>query len=228
MVRASEPVRGCNRGIRWFFLVLMLRFTTAGESHGSALVSILEGMVAGLPLVAADVDVELARRQQGYGRGRRMKIESDHAELLSGVRAGETLGSPIAMLIQNRDWKNWEEIMDPAPREGDPERKRAVTRPRPGHVDLSGMLKYDRDDARDVLERASARETTARVAAGAVCRRFLREFGITVGSHIVHLGGVDAKRPDKMPAGGDLNAAADASALRTLDKAAETEMIARI
>jgi len=204
----------------------MLRITTSGESHGPALISILEGMVAGLPLVAADVDVELARRQQGYGRGRRMKIESDHVELLSGVRAGQTLGSPIAMMIQNRDWKNWQEIMDPAPREGDPERRRAVTRPRPGHVDLSGMLKYDRDDARDVLERASARETTARVAAGAICRRFLREFGITLGSHVVHLGGVDAKRPDKMPA--DLNAAADVSPLRTLDGSAEKEMIERI
>ncbi len=204
----------------------MLRFTTAGESHGPALVSILEGMVAGLPLLAADVDTDLARRQQGYGRGRRMTIESDHAEFLSGVRAGETLGSPIAMLIHNRDWKNWQEIMDPAPRDTDPERKRAVTRPRPGHVDLSGMLKYDRDDARDVLERASARETTARVAAGAICRRFLREFEITIGSHVVHLGGVDAKRPDKMPA--DLNAAADASPLRTLDGNAEKEMIARI
>jgi chorismate synthase len=204
----------------------MLRFTTAGESHGPALVSILEGMVAGLPLLAADVDTELARRQQGYGRGRRMKIESDHAEFVSGVRAGETLGSPIAMLIHNRDWKNWQEIMDPAPRDTDPERKRAVTRPRPGHVDLSGMLKYDRDDARDVLERASARETTARVAAGAICRRFLREFGITVGSHVVHLGGVDAKRPQTMPA--DINATADASPVRTLDAGAEKEMITRI
>ena len=204
----------------------MLRFTTAGESHGPALVSILEGMIAGLPLVVGDIDTELARRQQGYGRGRRMKIESDHAEFLSGVRAGETLGSPIAMLIQNRDWKNWQEIMDPAPREGDPERKRAVTRPRPGHVDLSGMLKYDRDDARDVLERASARETTARVATGAVCRRFLREFDITIGSHIVHLGGVDAKRPDRMPS--DLNAAVDESQLRTLDESAEQQMIERI
>jgi chorismate synthase len=204
----------------------MLRFTTAGESHGPALISILEGMVAGLPLLAADVDAELTRRQQGYGRGRRMKIESDHIELLSGVRGGQTLGSPIAMIIHNRDWKNWQEIMDPAPREGDPERKRTVTRPRPGHVDLSGMLKYDRDDARDVLERASARETTARVAAGAICRKFLREFDITIGSHIVHLGGVDAKRPEKMPA--DLNAASDQSQLRTLDQAAETEMIARI
>jgi chorismate synthase len=204
----------------------MLRFTTAGESHGIALVAILEGMVAGLPLVAADVDLELARRQQGYGRGRRMKIESDHAELLSGVRAGQTLGSPIAMLIQNRDWKNWQEIMDTAPRQGDPERKREVTRPRPGHADLSGMLKYDRDDARDILERASARETTARVAAGAICKRFLREFDVTIGSHIVHLGGVDARRPDAMPT--DLNAAADASPLRTLDRDAEVEMIARI
>jgi len=204
----------------------MLRFTTAGESHGIALVSILEGMVAGLPLVSADVDVELARRQQGYGRGRRMKIETDRVEFLSGVRAGETLGSPIAMLIHNRDWKNWQEIMDPAPREGDPERKRQVTRPRPGHVDLSGMLKYDRDDARDVLERASARETTARVAAGAICRRFLREFGITLGSHIVHLGGVDARRPEKMPL--DINAVADESQLRTLDPDAERAMIERI
>jgi chorismate synthase len=204
----------------------MLRFTTAGESHGIALVSILEGMVAGLPLLAGDVDVELARRQQGYGRGRRMKIESDHAEFLSGIRAGETIGSPIAMLINNRDWKNWQEIMDPAPREGDPERKRVVTRPRPGHADLSGMLKYDRDDARDVLERASARETTARVAAGAICKKLLREFDITFGSHIVHLGGVDARRPAKMPA--DLNAAADASPLRTLDAEVEAEMIARI
>ena len=150
----------------------MLRFTTAGESHGPALVSVLEGMPAGLPLLAADVDADLARRQQGYGRGRRMQIERDQIEFLSGVRAGETIGSPIAMLIRNRDWKNWEEIMDPAPRPGDAEgealRKRAVTRPRPGHADLAGLLKYDRDDARDILERASARETTARVAAGAI------------------------------------------------------------
>src|SRR4051812_45003626 len=204
----------------------MLRFTTAGESHGIALVSILEGMVAGLPLTAEDIDTELARRQQGYGRGRRMKIESDHAELLSGVRAGETLGSPIAMLIQNADWKNWQEIMDPAAREGDPMRKRSVTRPRPGHADLSGMLKYDRSDARDVLERASARETTARTAAGAVCKKFLGEFGITFGSHVVHLGGVDAKRPSELPR--DVNAAADKSQLRTLDAAAEAEMIRRI
>jgi chorismate synthase len=204
----------------------MLRFTTAGESHGQALMCILEGIPAGLALVASDIDSELKRRQQGYGRGRRMKIESDAAELISGVRAGETIGSPIGMLIHNADWKNWQEIMDPAPRDGDPDRKRTVTRPRPGHADLSGMLKYDRSDARDVLERASARETTARTAAGAVCKKFLSGFGITFGSHVVHLGGVDAKRPKTMPK--DINQVADASQLRTLDSDAEAEMIKRI
>jgi chorismate synthase len=185
-------------------------------------------MPAGVPLLAADVDAELARRQQGYGRGRRMQIERDTAELLSGVRAGETIGSPIAMLIRNRDWKNWQEIMDPAPRDTDAEgpRRRNVTRVRPGHADLAGLLKYDRTDARDILERASARETTARVAAGAVARRLLSELGVTIGSHLIHLGGVDAKRPDLLPA--NLNEAADASPLRTLDPDAEREMIARI
>ncbi|HEY5441338.1 MAG TPA: chorismate synthase [Gemmatimonadaceae bacterium] len=207
----------------------MLRFTTAGESHGQALVSILEGMPAGLPLLAEHVDADLARRQQGYGRGRRMQIERDAVELLAGVRAGQTIGSPIAMLIRNRDWANWQEIMDPAPRDADAggaPRKRAVTRVRPGHADLTGMLKYDRDDARDILERASARETTARVAAGAVARRLLAELGVTIGSHLVHLGGVDAVRPSELPA--DLNAASDASPLRTLDADAERAMIERI
>src|SRR6478672_8824487 len=204
-----------------------LRFTTAGKSHGQALVSILEGMPAGLPLLADDVNAELARRQQGYGRGRRMQIEKDTIEFLSGVRAGQTLGAPIAMIVHNRDWKNWTEIMDPAPREGDPDpRKRAVTRVRPGHADLTGILKYDRDDARDILERASARETTARVAAAAICRKFLGEFDVRIGSHLVHLGGIDAQRPADMPA--DLNAAADESALRTLDKDAEQRMITYI
>ncbi len=207
----------------------MIRFTTAGESHGPALVAILEGMPAGLPLVAADIDAQLARRQQGYGRGRRMQIEKDAVELLAGVRRGETLGSPIAMLIRNRDWKNWQEIMDPAVREdespGAP-RKRAVTRPRPGHADLTGMLKYDRADARDVLERASARETTARVAASAVCRRLLAEFGVRIGSHVVHLGGIDARRPDPMP--DDIDAVADRLPLRTLDPEADAAMVARI
>ena len=229
----------------------MLRFTTAGESHGKALVSILEGMPAGLPLLADDVNVELARRQQGYGRGRRMQIEKDTVQFLSGVRAGETLGSPIAVLIENRDWKNWQEIMDPGPGassvergasgEAEPDadeaqrptpdarrpaRKRAVYRPRPGHADLTGLLKYDRDDARDILERASARETTARVAAAAVCKRYLAEFEVKIGSHVVHLGGIDARRPDPMPA--DINAAADASPLRVLDTDAEQRMITYI
>ncbi len=206
----------------------MLRFTTAGESHGPALVSILEGMPAGVPLLAADIDADLARRQLGYGRGRRMQIETDRIEFLSGVRAGETLGSPIAMLIRNNDWKNWLEIMDPAPRDGDADgpRKRQVTRVRPGHADLTGLLKYDRSDARDILERASARETTARVASGAVCRVLLREMGILVGSHLVHLGGVEASRPAVMPV--DINAASDTSPLRTLDPDAEATMIARI
>ena len=204
----------------------MLRFTTAGESHGQALVAILEGIPAGLRLLAADVNAQLARRQMGHGRGRRMQIEHDEAELLSGVRAGETIGAPISMLIRNRDWKNWVEIMDPAPREGDPERKRKVTRVRPGHADLSGLLKYDRDDARDILERASARETAARVAVGAVCRTFLAEFGIRIGSHVIHLGGIDSARPDPFP--DDINAAADDSDLRTLDRDAEQRMIERI
>ena len=205
----------------------MLRFTTAGESHGPALVSILEGVPAGLPLRADDIDRELVRRQQGYGRGRRMQIEQDAVRLLSGVRAGETIGSPIAMLVENRDWKNWQEIMDPAPREGDPEpRKRAVTRPRPGHADLTGMLKYDRADARDILERASARETTARVAAGAICRALLRRIGVRIGSHLVHLGGIDAAPADPLP--DDVNDVADRSPLRTLDSDAEARMIERI
>ena len=205
----------------------MLRFTTAGESHGPALVSILEGAPAGIPLLADDVNRELSRRQQGYGRGRRMQIEKDSAEILSGVRAGYTIGSPIAMLIRNRDWENWRDVMDPAPdADASGERRRAVTRPRPGHADLSGMLKYDREDARDILERASARETTARVAAAAICRKLLAELGITIGSHLVELGGVIARVPDSLP--DDLNAAADQSQLRTLDKTAEAEMVALI
>ncbi|HVZ48389.1 MAG TPA: chorismate synthase [Gemmatimonadaceae bacterium] len=205
-----------------------IRFTTAGESHGPALLATVEGIPAGLPLLAADVDRELARRQKGYGRGRRMQIEQDAIELLSGVRAGHTLGSPIAMLVRNRDWKNWSEIMDPAPLpvdEGEG-RKRRLTRVRPGHADLSGILKYDRTDARDILERASARETTARVAAGAVARRLLAELGVAIGSHVVHLGGIDAAPPAALP--DDLNAAADASPLRTLDKDAEARMITLI
>jgi len=204
----------------------MLRFTTAGESHGKALVTIVEGLPAGLPVSAEWVDRELSRRMQGYGRGARMKIERDQIEWLAGVRAGETLGSPVAMLIPNRDWTNWEDVMayEPADQVGELRRRR-VTRPRPGHADLAGVLKYDRLDARDILERASARETTARVAAGALAKRLLDEFGIEIGSHVVSLGGVEVPRGE-LPV--PLNQAADRSEIRVLDAAVEAEIISRI
>ena len=204
----------------------MLRFTTAGESHGKALVTIVEGLPAGLPVSAEWVDRELARRMQGYGRGARMKIERDRIEWLAGLRAGETLGSPVAMLIPNRDWTNWEDVMAPEPADQIGElRRRRVTRPRPGHADLAGVLKYDRLDARDILERASARETTARVAAGALAKRLLDEFGIEIGSHVVSLGGVEVPRAE-LPV--PLNQAADRSEIRVLDPRVEAEIISRI
>jgi chorismate synthase len=203
-----------------------LRFLTAGESHGKGLVAIIEGIPSGLPITADQVDHDLGRRMQGYGRGARMKIEQDRIEWLSGVRAGETLGSPIAMLIHNRDWANWEEIMAAEGTPGEARRRRVV-RPRPGHADLVGVLKYDRHDARDILERASARETAARVACGAVARRLLAELGIEVGSHLVSLGGIRA-RPALPTGGAGLNARSDASPVRTLDPEAEAQMIARI
>ena len=204
----------------------MLRFTTAGESHGKALVAIVEGLPAGLSITAQWVDRELARRMQGYGRGARMKIERDHIEWLSGVRAGETLGSPVAMLIPNRDWSNWEDVMAYEAAETPGElRRRRVTRPRPGHADLAGVLKYDRVDGRDILERASARETTARVAAGALAKRLLHEFGVEIGSHVVSLGGIQVSRGE-LPV--PLNEAADRSEIRVLDRSAEAEIIRRI
>lgn len=202
-----------------------LRFLTAGESHGKALTVIVEGLPAGIPVSAEQVDVELGRRMQGYGRGARMKIEQDRVEWLAGVRAGETLGSPIAMLVPNRDWANWTDVMAAEGIPGETRRRR-VTRPRPGHADLAGVLKYDRTDARDILERASARETVARVAAGALARRLLEEFGVEIGSHVVSLGGVAVARPDPLPT--PLNAAADRSSVRVLDAAAEAAIITRI
>jgi len=201
-----------------------IRFTTAGESHGRALLAIVEGVPAGLPLTTGDIDADLARRMKGYGRGARMKIESDAVQILAGVRAGETLGSPIGLLVENRDWANWEDVMSPGATEVEPRRR--LVRPRPGHADLAGTLKYDRGDARDVLERASARETAARVAAGAVCRRLLAEFGVEIGSHVVALGGIEARPSDPLPM--PLNPAADASPVRCLDPGAERAMIARI
>jgi chorismate synthase len=205
-----------------------LRFTTAGESHGRGLVTIVEGMPAGVPVVAAQhIDPELRRRQGGYGRGGRMKIEQDAAEFLAGVRLGETLGSPIAMVTWNRDWTNWQTAMayEPPAAETPDESLKRVHLPRPGHADLVGVLKYARTDARDILERASARETTARVAAGALAKRLLSEFGVTIGSHIVRFGMVDSRVttwPD------DINAAADESPVRMLDRDAEELVIKEI
>ncbi|MFL5385850.1 MAG: chorismate synthase [Longimicrobiaceae bacterium] len=201
------------------------RFTTAGESHGPALAAVVEGVPAGVPLAAEAIDAELRRRQGGYGRGGRMRIESDRAEILSGVRHGETLGSPVTLLVRNRDWENWTAAMSPSPVDNadDDAAMRRVFFPRPGHADLVGALKYDRTDARDILERASARETAARVAAGAVAKALLGAVGITVGSHVVSLGGVVAAPPDALP--DDLNAASDPSPVRCLDAEAEGRMI---
>jgi chorismate synthase len=169
------------------------RFLTAGESHGKGLTTIVEGMVAGLPLEAAYINRELKRRQLGYGRGPRMAIEEDKAEIISGIRYGLTIGSPIALFIPNRDWQNWQETMNVAPVEKEAE---PVTRPRPGHADLAGVIKYRLGDIRLILERASARETAARVAAGAIARRFLEELGVAIHSHTIAVGGVRALSPD--------------------------------
>src|SRR3984957_691178 len=171
----------------------MLRFSTAGESHGEALVALLSGVPAGVPISQEFLDHELWRRQQGYGRGGRMRIERDTAHILSGVRHGKTIGSPIAMTLANKDWKNWEEILPVA--EGDPEKHKAVTSPRPGHADLAGALKYDFADGRYVLERASARESAARVACGAVAKMLLDALNIRVASHVVRVGSAELSRP---------------------------------
>jgi chorismate synthase len=171
----------------------MFRFTTAGESHGRALVAIVEGLPAGLPIDVAGIDRELARRQLGYGRGGRMKIEQDQVEILSGLRHGLTLGSPIALVIENKDWANWTDVMAAEPREIAPEKSRRLKRPRPGHADLAGGQKYDVRDLRNILERASARETAARVACGALAKQLLASFGVEIRSHVIQLGGI----PDK-------------------------------
>src|SRR6185369_11522993 len=166
----------------------MLSFRTAGESHGQALIALMEGIPAHLPIDFEFIDNELKRRQGGYGRGGRMKIEKDQVRFLSGVRHGKTIGSPISMMIENRDWPNWEEIMSAREIEGDAATKRRVTRPRPGHTDLAGSLKYNHTDARNILERSSARETAARVACGGLAKVFLRYFGIEVLSHTTAIG----------------------------------------
>ncbi len=166
----------------------MLRFLTAGESHGPALTVVVEGLPAGLPVDRAAIDADLRRRQGGYGRGGRMKIESDSVELLSGVRHGRTLGSPVTLVIHNRDHANWKDVMSPDPQPPEAKRRRALQHPRPGHADLAGALKYVTDDLRDVLERASARETAARVAAGALVRGLLTAAGAELGSHVIRIG----------------------------------------
>jgi|TARA_B110000196_G_scaffold320374_1_gene342512 chorismate synthase len=202
-----------------------IRFSTAGESHGRGLVTILEGIPAGLTLeMAKDVDPDLKRRQGGYGRGRRMQIESDQAEIISGVRLGETIGSPISMLIWNKDWENWSLAMSPDPPdpEGNPKALKSLYLPRPGHADLVGLLKYDRRDTRDILERASARETAARVACGGVCRKLLEMFGITIGSHVTSIGAIEANVPEVLP--DNLNESVNVSELRSLDPDATTRM----
>ncbi len=199
------------------------RFTTAGESHGPGLVTIVEGMPAGLQIERSRVDHELARRQLGHGRGGRMKIESDAAEIRSGLRHGRTLGSPVAVLVGNRDYANWEERMNPWPVDAEIE---AVHTPRPGHADLAGLLKYGHGDVRNVLERASARETAARVAAGALAKELLRAFGVSVVSHVIQIGSVKAPEREALELAdfGEV----DESPVRCLDEAASAQMVEEI
>ncbi len=210
----------------------MFRFLTAGESHGRCLSGIIENFPAGVPVDEERINRDLARRQLGYGRGERMKIERDRAELVAGVRDGRTLGSPIAFLIWNRDWVNWEKIMNPAMGANDPAAVagKRVTNPRPGHADLTGVLKYAHHDVRDVLERASARETTSRVAVGAIAKALLGRFGITVESHVIRIGEVEAPAwsPETGPAPGAISDRADASEVRCLSEGAAGRMIERI
>ncbi|MEE9221581.1 MAG: chorismate synthase [candidate division NC10 bacterium] len=204
----------------------MLRYLTAGESHGPSLTTIVEGMPAHLPLSPKDIDVELSRRQMGYGRGGRMKIEQDRVSITAGVRHGVTLGSPITLTITNRDFTNWQETMGIEVEVKVQDTRPPVTRPRPGHADLAGAIKYGHRDIRNVLERSSARETTARVAVGAVCKRLLREFGISVLSHVVEIGGVRASRSDATPE--QIQVLAEASPVRCVDREAAEAMVARI
>lgn len=201
----------------------MLRMLTAGESHGPALVAILEGLPAGLEITRADIDRELQRRRMGHGRGARMAIESDQVRIVSGIRHGKTLGSPVTLMIENRDHQNWLEIMDPeVPGEG-----KEIKRPRPGHADLAGGMKYNHRDFRNVLERSSARETAARVAAGAICRKFLGLFGIRIYSQVVSIGEViSPTRGQKLTP--ELHRLAEASPVRCPDEKASAQMVSAI
>ncbi|MDB4897070.1 MAG: chorismate synthase [Firmicutes bacterium] len=208
----------------------MLRYLTAGESHGRALVTLIEGLPAGVPVDVATLNQDLARRQSGHGRGGRMKIEKDAVQILSGIRHGKTLGSPVTLMVENRDWVNWTEVMSPEPITGysDPRAAQKVrTRPRPGHADLVGALKYDHEDIRNVLERASARETTMRVAAGALAKQFLAPFGIRVVGHVRSIGAVTADVDPALSAE-QISTLAEASDVRCVDRDAAQRMIAEI
>src|SRR5215212_6042148 len=208
----------------------MLRFLTAGESHGPTLVMTLDGMPAGLELDVDALNTQLRRRQGGYGRGRRMQIESDKVEIVAGVRHGRTTGAPIALLIRNRDWVNWQQTMHveaEMPADATGTKRAGVTRPRPGHADLAGAIKYGHDDVRNVLERASARETAARVAAGRLARQLLARFGIRVASHVIAIG--DVLMPaDRTVTFADAQAIADDDPLRCADRDLQQRMIAVI
>lgn len=204
----------------------MLRYLTAGESHGKGLVGILEGIPAGLKLSTDDIDRQLKRRQAGYGRGKRMEIEKDKVEIISGVRLGKTLGSPIALLVKNLDWENWQEVMTAEERKTTSQNISPLTHPRPGHADLAGAIKYNFDDLRNVLERASARETAVRVAIGAICRRFLAEFKIRIYSRVIQIGRI--KDVSQWPPTEASYQMIEDSPLRCLDKTTETKMIALI
>ena len=203
-----------------------LKFLTAGESHGKGLLGVLDGMPAGLDISEDYIDAQLSRRQMGHGRGGRMKIEKDHGEIWSGVRHGRTLGSPVGILVENKDWKNWTKKMSIEPVK---ESTKRVTLPRPGHADLAGIQKYGANDIRNILERSSARETTMRVALGSVCRKFIEEFGIEVGSRVVQIhDAIDNEPIPKDITPNQLNQRADQSPVRCLNKEIETLMIKAI
>ncbi|RSD26501.1 chorismate synthase [Mesobacillus subterraneus] len=206
-----------------------MRYLTAGESHGPQLTTIIEGMPAGMPLVAEDINQELSRRQKGYGRGRRMQIEKDQVQITSGIRHGMTLGSPIALVVENNDWKHWTGIMGPEPL-GDltsDEVKRKISRPRPGHADLNGAIKYGHRDMRNVLERSSARETTVRVAAGAAAKQLLSLLGIRIVAHVVEIGGVKAEKLE-FSSLSQLREVTEESPVRCYDPDAAAKMMAAI
>ncbi|WP_026584606.1 chorismate synthase [Bacillus sp. J33] len=206
-----------------------MRYLTSGESHGPQLTTIIEGLPAGMPLLDSDINEELARRQKGYGRGRRMQIEKDTVQITGGIRHGYTMGSPVALVVENNDWKHWTKIMgqDPLSPEDEAEVKRKISRPRPGHADLNGALKYGHRDMRNVLERSSARETTVRVAAGAVAKKLLSELGIEVAGHVIEIGGVVSSTKEYSSLK-ELKKVTEESPVRCLDQDAGQKMMEAI